>query len=312
MGLARRYGGSGLGTTIAKRLTEAMGGTIGFESAETREAASGWSCPSIRAGRPGAGRLPVRHRTCRRSTASPAERHRVRRPVPAPSRACPQHADPDCRRPRRQPHVLQRLLQKAGHRVTRSKAGNKCSTPLEVADYDAVIVDLHMPDVSGLDLLQQLRLMEAGGQRRTPVMVLSADVTPESIQACERAGARAFLAKPVSTTRLLDALADIASAIASTAALRRRWSAAASPEGDGVFDPTVLDELASWGWARLRARVHLPVPQGRGRLPARLGGGRRSGAMAAPARPGARTQGRGEQPRPGAVGRHQQRAHAHR
>ena len=37
---------------------------------------------------------------------------------------------------------------------------------------------------------EQLRVMEAGGSRRTPVLVLSADVTPESIRRCEQAGAR--------------------------------------------------------------------------------------------------------------------------
>ena len=66
-----------------------------------------------------------------------------------------------------------------------------------------------MPDVSGLDLLKQLRVMEAGSGQRTPVVILSADVTPDAIRNCERAGARAFLAKPVVATRLLDTLAEL-------------------------------------------------------------------------------------------------------
>ena len=105
-----------------------------------------------------------------------------------------------------------------------------------------------MPDVSGLDLLQQLRLMEAGGRRRTPVIVLSADVTPESIQACERAGARAFLAKPASTPRLLDTLADVAASSRVDAAPPTSPVVRADvPAGDSVFDPTLLDELAALG-----------------------------------------------------------------
>jgi two-component system sensor histidine kinase RpfC len=104
--------------------------------------------------------------------------------------------------------VLQRLLRRRGIASLRSKAGTVLAS-LEVADYDGN----RRPAHAGCQRpgpAQQLRLMEAGGQRRTPVLVLSADVTPESIHACERAGARAFLAKPVSTTRLLDSLADIA------------------------------------------------------------------------------------------------------
>ncbi|MFX8242794.1 response regulator, partial [Acinetobacter baumannii] len=78
------------------------------------------------------------------------------------------------------------------------------------ADYDAVICDLHMPGMSGLDMLKQLRVIEASRARRTPVIVYSADVTPEAMRACEQAGAWAFLPKPVATQRLLDALAEIA------------------------------------------------------------------------------------------------------
>ena len=248
--LGRRYGGSGLGTTIAKRLTEAMGGTIGFESVEHRgtrfwvelpfDPGSPPAVPETLSGATPA--LPLVDNESGPNViafSDPFLRHRARvrgmQILIADDHAANRM-------------VLQRLLQKAGHRVASVEGGEQVLSSLEVADYDAVIVDLHMPDVSGLDLLQQLRLMEAGGQRRTPVLVLSADVTPESIHACERAGARAFLAKPVSTTRLLDALADIA--------LSNRVDSGPAPPmlrssepgmGDGAFDPTVLDELASLG-----------------------------------------------------------------
>src|SRR5690606_16565076 len=71
------------------------------------------------------------------------------------------------------------------------------------------------------------------------------DVTPEAIDRCRRAGAHAFLAKPVAATRLLDVLADIAARPG-----RRTLEAAAvesrpRPGAEGPFDPGVLDELAS-------------------------------------------------------------------
>ena len=101
-----------------------------------------------------------------------------------------------------------------------------------------------MPGMSGLDLLKQLRVMQASGMPYVPVMVLSADVTPESILRCEQAGARAFLAKPVVATRLLEVLADVA---ANTRAEPGIQSVPALPVGDGVLDTAVLDELASLG-----------------------------------------------------------------
>ncbi len=106
--------------------------------------------------------------------------------------------------------VLQRLLQKAGHRVVCVNGGEEVLDALAVTDYDAAIIDLHMPGMSGLDLLKELRVMQAGGGPRTPVLVLSADVTPQSISNCEQAGAYAFLAKPVVASKLLDVLNDIA------------------------------------------------------------------------------------------------------
>ena len=145
--------------------------------------------------------------------------------------------------------VVQRLLQKAGHRVTCVNGGEDVLNALDSFDYDAVICDLHMPDVSGLDLLKQLRVMEAGSGQRTPVVILSADVTPDAIRNCERAGARAFLAKPVVATRLLDTLAEIATngSITSQAQAQAPVPTTAMRAGDEILDMTVLDELGALG-----------------------------------------------------------------
>ncbi|WP_206860707.1 ATP-binding protein [Lysobacter changpingensis] len=244
--LARRYGGTGLGTTIAKGLAEGMGGSIGYEPMEGGGSRFWVELPFERAeieSQPDdtfapeqgpAGTAPnviafsdpfLRHRARVRSLSIiVADDHIANR------------------------MVLQRLLQKAGHRVVCVEGGEEVLNALATSDYDAVITDLHMPDVSGLDLLRQLRVMEAGSGRRTPVLILSADVTTGSIQACEQAGARAFLSKPVSTTRLLDTLADIAAnqRVATTVVAPPRGEATALAS-DSHFDPSVLDELGALG-----------------------------------------------------------------
>ncbi|HEY4583643.1 MAG TPA: ATP-binding protein [Lysobacter sp.] len=248
-GLARRHGGTGLGTTIAKGLTEAMGGTIGFESAEgqgtrfwvqlpfqavpadvaapaTTSEPAGATAPDVTA----LGENVI-------AFSNPFLRHRAR------VRSLQVLVADDNAANRM---VLQRLLQKAGHRSTCVDGGEEVLDALAESRFDLVITDLHMPGMSGVDMLRHLRLMEAGGER-TPVVILSADVTPAAIQACREAGAWGFLAKPVSTSKLLDVLGEIAANGGRGLRPMATTPAAGERLDDTVFDPAVLDELASIG-----------------------------------------------------------------
>jgi two-component system sensor histidine kinase RpfC len=228
----RRHGGTGLGTTIAKGLAETMGGRLGFES-EEGAGSHFWVELPYKLAQTAEGLAPAAIPANVIAFDDPFVRHRAR--------VKPLHTliadDHQANR-----MVLRRLLEKGGHHVEEVDTGDAVLNLLTERDFDAVLIDLHMPGVSGLDIMREVRVMEAGGKRRTPFIVLTADVTPEAIQSCEQAGARAFLPKPIVAGRLLEALADIAlgGAEAQAAPTERQGEAVDAV----VLDGTVLAELA--------------------------------------------------------------------
>ena len=228
-GPTRRFGGTGLGTTIAMTLTQLLGGRIGLED------------------NPGGGshfwiELPMRTQQAISEVAEeavgntvvafddPFVRHKARvRPLRILV-ADDQQANRT---------VLTRILERAGHRVQTVNDGEQALDVLEQGNVDLAIVDMHMPHFTGLDVIRQLRFMQAGG-KQTPVIVLSADATAQAIKDAEAAGAPAYLTKPVVVSRLLETIADLISP---------QKLPAVRPVGDIGIRPAVnaavLEELAA-------------------------------------------------------------------
>ena len=103
---------------------------------------------------------------------------------------------------------LGRLLRSAGIRVLEfesARAFLNASPP----GSGCVILDLHMPDIHGLELLEQL----AGSRPLIPVIVVSANGDLDTIESAIVGGAAGFLVKPVEDEVLLDSVRDALSTL---------------------------------------------------------------------------------------------------
>ncbi|GAV20241.1 two-component system, sensor histidine kinase RpfC [Mariprofundus micogutta] len=137
--------------------------------------------------------------------------------------------------------VVNEVLKKAGHQVNIVDDGEMALDALtEDTEYDLVILDMNMPRVSGLEVLKQFRFMDTSGS--TPVLMLSADVMPETIKECREAGANDYLTKPVQIAALLEKVAAFSKP--SPATVHKQET---KPDSDSKpeLDRAVLGELFS-------------------------------------------------------------------
>lgn len=103
--------------------------------------------------------------------------------------------------------VIRRVLERAGYRPDLVGSGAALLAELNTDRYPLAIVDIQMPDLSGLEAVRRYRAALPAGRRGTAVIVLTADATRESQQAAYQAGADYFLTKPVEPDRLLELVA---------------------------------------------------------------------------------------------------------
>ena len=106
------------------------------------------------------------------------------------------------------------LLVRLGHRPTVASNGALALESWHAAlsagtPYDLVLMDVHMPQLDGIEATRRIRAAEQEGDiARTPVVALTANALGEDRDACLTAGMDAFLVKPLDRERLIEILAS--------------------------------------------------------------------------------------------------------
>ena len=133
--------------------------------------------------------------------------------------------------------VIRGLLEHAGHQVFLAHDGEEALAMLESEEqtYNLAIIDMHMPLLSGPEVVQRWRFMETA---HLPIIMLTADARGEAQTACVAAGADTFLTKPVNSRELMEVIARLAAPAVTAEPL---------PQQAHELDESVLDDLAQIG-----------------------------------------------------------------
>ncbi|HMF75537.1 MAG TPA: response regulator [Bryobacteraceae bacterium] len=105
-----------------------------------------------------------------------------------------------------------RLLEKHGYHVTVAGNGREALQTLKHVDwnFDAVLMDIQMPEMDGLEATQEIRKAESSGSRHLPIIAVTAHALKRDRERCLAAGMDDYISKPIDSKLLLGVLREIA------------------------------------------------------------------------------------------------------
>ncbi len=244
----RRFGGTGLGLAISKELVELMGGAIDVES-------DGKSGSIFRFTIPCTLGQPIADVADSPAPATPS----------APGLRLLVAEDNDINQ-----IVVQRILEAAGHSVKVVNNGRKAVEAVQGSPYDAVLMDIQMPEMDGLAATKAIRALD-GAVGAIPIIALTANAMADQREEYFAAGMDAFIAKPIERERLFAAIKQAMAAGRTRVVGSGDVPRAATCEGDlPVVDEAALNALGeAMGVAPLRQALDA-MPEEAGRLLAEI------------------------------------------
>jgi len=224
--MTRRFGGTGLGTTISKQLVELMGGKIWAESTLGEGTTFHVLLPLVVA------RFAPQQARVRTAAVLPPLRVLVADDVP-------QNLE-----------LLQLLMARRGHTMTGVSDGAQVVELAAREEFDLILMDFQMPTIDGLRATRLIREQaEAAGRARVPVIAMTASVLAEHRRASLDAGMDGFASKPVDWFTLSHEIARVLGigseqALTAPAIERQAWNRHGGVHRWGGKEDAYLEALA--------------------------------------------------------------------
>ncbi len=184
--VTRKYGGTGLGLAVCKRLVESMGGGIEMESRPGEGSEFTFTLPFQI--------MPPAEEPPARQAITPVESvfafHRRLRILLAEDN--PVNA-----------RMTEKYMEKMGHQTKTVETGNAVLDTLARGTFDVILMDVEMPEMDGFETARRIRNAEAGQAHRSiPIIAMTAHALTEFKEHARAAGMDDFITKPVDFTRL--------------------------------------------------------------------------------------------------------------
>lgn len=140
--------------------------------------------------------------------------------------------------------IIAMMLQSGGHQVTLVSDGESVLENYQNVSFDVIVLDMHMPGRTGLEVAKVIRLLEANGRtRRMPIVMLTAAASTDLREDSLDAGVDLFLSKPVDPRALLRGVNQVFSQTDGSSNTRT-LSPSAPQVGTGYVDRVLLQDMA--------------------------------------------------------------------